>query len=415
VLSWNWKAAVPPELLRDAITPFVDCCVRIFGPNLHSVLLIGSGARGELSYRCGPKGELDMLSDVEFAVVTRRVSKRAEAEKLKQAAKEIEQHFGNRSPLFKVDFGVSFLRKFALTPPTFWCFEVKRQGKVLHGEDPRGQLPDVTLANLDLGNLRELILVRLWSMLLWVNEPCLWGRGSDYEKFILTFCYGRNLLDVLSIYLPHIGILEDGYARRDAALSKVGEDEFLDDHADLLRRAFLLKVKGEGTIGHEEAAAGFVAMYRTLADNLLYVHRPDRNGVVDRVPDRRAFRMTPIRRLRQFRIDLGVWRKYHGGRLRDLPRSLSADTRHLLIEILLSMHSALLPDEDSAALVAGARQGASTIMAVSPTAAGSGWQDEWLGLRDDLAAFMAHWFYARSTETLEDLTTTMKWRAADAG
>lgn len=415
MLSGSWNGALPPKLLHDVMTPFVECCARIFGPHLHSVLLIGSGARGELSYRFGPQGELDMLSDVEFAVVTRRVWKRAEAERLKKAAKEIERRFGNRSPLFKIDFGVSYLRKFSLTPPTFWCFEVKRQGKVLHGKDPRDRLPDVTLANLDLGNLRELILVRLWNMLLWVNEPCLRAYGSDYERFILKFCYTRNLLDVLSIYLPHVGVLEDGYAGRDDALARVGEDEFLDEHADLLNRAFLLKVRGEDTIGREEAAAGFVAMYRTLADDLLYVRRANRNGVVESVPDKGAFRMTPIRKLRQFKIDLGVWRKYHGGRLRDLPRSLSADTRYVLIETLLCMHSALLPDEDSAALVAGARQRASTIMEISSPGGQSGWQDEWLSLRYDLAGFMLHWFYARTSETMEDLTRTMTWRDGDAG
>jgi hypothetical protein len=78
----------------------------------------------------------------------------------------------------------------------------------------------VTLSNLDYGDLQELVMYRLWYLLLYTPKNVVLGCSSTYENSIAKYVHCRNALDILSIVLPFEGYLATGYQERMAIFEK---------------------------------------------------------------------------------------------------------------------------------------------------------------------------------------------------
>ena len=160
--------------------------------NIISILFIGSGSRNELSFKVN-NDDLDIFSDYEFVIVVNKMLSQSEFNILNKKFRELEKKWDIKSPLFYIDYGVSTLSKFKLTPPTLWAYEAKKLGVIVYGKDVRKDLVDVTLSSLDYGNLNELIIVRLWNMLVHMNNGFIKKENNKYEDFIIKFYYSRNI------------------------------------------------------------------------------------------------------------------------------------------------------------------------------------------------------------------------------
>jgi len=181
------------------------------------LLLLGSTSRGELSwYERG--GELDVFSDLEFYLLTKRPLHATEACALSAAKAHWHRRWSFPNPFFHIDI--------SLNPETvFWrkirfdrriaIFESISNAKVLIGADFDREPWLFGIGELDLGNTNELVLVRLWMQLLFTPISVVEGTACDYEWLIFRFALCRNILEVLTIFLPNVGILLPSYRQRE--------------------------------------------------------------------------------------------------------------------------------------------------------------------------------------------------------
>ncbi|MDH7486870.1 MAG: hypothetical protein QHJ81_11405 [Anaerolineae bacterium] len=256
-----------PRLVERYLTEVLEL---IDKAGVLSVILLGSTARGELSYRCDDD-RLDLLSDLEMVVVTEGRPAAAEAFYHRLEAWQRERRALN--PLFHVDVSFMPRRRFRrLTPLVRW-FEMRSTGRVLYGADILDEVPQVTPENLNRGQTRELVLTRLWNLLLYIPAAIVFNSWSEnvtlsaakglplsaakglplsaakglplmqpgdsslpsvaqndifmlqggplgyddcgeYERLIFTYVQCRNFLDVATILLPLEGVLLPGYRQR---------------------------------------------------------------------------------------------------------------------------------------------------------------------------------------------------------
>jgi len=179
------------------------------------VLLHGSTSRGELSVWRRRSGYLEIFSDYEFLVVAQSLTA-SQRTALSKSLTSVENTINACGPLNHID--VSFLTplRAGLLPRIVQTFEVKERGLPFHGEDMRPLLPNVTLYNLDLRELNDILLWRLWAILFYF--PMDWMLNRSLRQFdwrvrhVYVLC--RNNLDLLTWALPYEGILLSSFRER---------------------------------------------------------------------------------------------------------------------------------------------------------------------------------------------------------
>lgn len=181
-----------------------------------SVLLHGSTARGELTWWRDEEGQVRLGSDMEMYVVHRdpiEASARARADQALSALAD-EVNAGG-PPLFHVDVGFYTPGALGGHEPTFRCWDTRATGRVLLGDDVRELLPDLGPADIDLRQLNEVPIHRLWEMAFRVPAALVRGERCDDPPFAAVCA--RQALDLTTWLLPHAGILVPTFARRNAA------------------------------------------------------------------------------------------------------------------------------------------------------------------------------------------------------
>jgi hypothetical protein len=184
---------------------------------LSSVLalyLLGSAARNELSVLHHPDGSLEFFSDLEFLLVTDAPLTADQRRALDQALHEAERAVANPNPLFHIDLITRERARLKRFPPIVFTYELKQNAHLLHGDDLRAEIPEVTLANLDLRNTREILYKRLWAILLHLPRRFVEGAPSLAEQRVAGYVLARNALDLTTVLLPHAGTLLPTYRQR---------------------------------------------------------------------------------------------------------------------------------------------------------------------------------------------------------
>jgi len=192
-----------------------------------AVLLLGSAARGELAY-AELDGRLEVFSDYEFLVVTGRRLPARQRQRVAERLAGLEREFGQRNPLFHIDVIFRERHRLRTLPRIIFTYELKANGQVLHGEAVRPLLPEVTLANLDMRNTNEILIKRLWAILLHTPRRLLYGPLTHLEEMVWGYVLCRNALDLTTVLLPHCGVLLPSYGQRVKHLA---------EHYDQLRLA----------------------------------------------------------------------------------------------------------------------------------------------------------------------------------
>lgn len=202
--------AYPPPVIRqlEAVGELLEAEARP-----RAILLVGSAARGELAY-AEVNGRLEVFSDYELLVVTERRLPVQKRQRIAAQLAALEREFGQRNPLFHIDVLFRERRRLRTLPRIIFTHELKANAQVLRGEDVRLLLPEVTLANLDLRNANEILIKRLWAILLHTPRRLLRGPLSRLEEMVWGYVLCRNALDLTTVLLPHCSVLLPSYGQR---------------------------------------------------------------------------------------------------------------------------------------------------------------------------------------------------------
>ncbi|MCX7918587.1 MAG: hypothetical protein N3A72_03045 [bacterium] len=185
-----------------------------------SILLLGSTARGEFSYRIEPDGQISLWSDIELLAVSKRKPSNTERKRLFVQLAQLEKKWNKNSPLFHIDCSYISLRQVQQLPPLIRHYEAKKIGKTIFGTDIRSEIPEINCDNLDYRELAEVILWRLWAIALYVPRSWLItkpknGRtegNNNQELFNFVLC--RNSLDLTTYLLPWEKVLLSSFRER---------------------------------------------------------------------------------------------------------------------------------------------------------------------------------------------------------
>jgi predicted nucleotidyltransferase len=200
------------SLLRD-----VTAALAIDG--VRSVVLSGSGARGELIYAEAPHG-VRWFSDLDVTVVADSLpgAERAQIEKQVAVLEERQLAIGARTFHIDVDFASS--DSWRQPRQNFQAWETRDSGWVLYGEELRDQLE----VEVDSRTCVQSSLNRLWHLLLYLPENVLRGRPSDLDREVMHYILNRATLDFPLWLLLERGELVAGFAGRQQFLEQHGSD-----------------------------------------------------------------------------------------------------------------------------------------------------------------------------------------------
>jgi hypothetical protein len=216
---------------------------------VESVILTGSTSRGELSYQITGEG-LSLYSDYEIIVIAKKSVDKNDELRLSKCFGGLECNLSN-NPLFHIDF--SYINKRQLRNLPFYLkhYETYGNGVVIYGQDRLSLFPKITLKNLDFKDLNEILIWRLWSMLLYfpakIMQEQMQGTNEQTQK-IYKYVLCRNFLDLITWVLPIKGILRAGFRQRYLYL----KDNFNKLCDDLLVDERFLKLAEECMVGKFE-------------------------------------------------------------------------------------------------------------------------------------------------------------------
>ena len=201
-----------PAQIETQLASITNAIEAILKPK--SILLLGSTARGELSYRVGDRGQVECFSDYEFLIVTTTPPTSDQRQTLTARLEVIENQINNPNPLFHIDVIIRTYTRLHTLPPLIFTFEMKQNAQVRYGVDIRSEIPEVTLKNLDYRNTNEILYKRLWAILLHLPKRFIVGGLSQAERHVTGYVLCRNVLDITTVLLPSEQVLLPTYHQR---------------------------------------------------------------------------------------------------------------------------------------------------------------------------------------------------------
>ena len=173
-----------------------------------SILLLGSLSRGEGTWQATATGPR-MLSDIEYFTIYPNGFTDFSA--FTDFAKEVQREiFAEQdSSLFHIDN--TFLCRCSLPrmERRLLVYDAIRMGKTMVGEDCIHLLPDITVETIHLGDIRDVLTHRMFSVL---HYGLPMKREGDLEGY--RYSLAKNSLDLMTVVLVSHGMLESGFIRR---------------------------------------------------------------------------------------------------------------------------------------------------------------------------------------------------------
>ncbi len=244
------------------------------GVRPHSVLLHGSASRGELTWWRDAAGRVQLGSDIEMYVVGGAGSGGESWARAAAELREVEARVNREGPrLFHLDASLTTLHRLRRHPPTFRCWDVRATGRTIAGADVRGELPSLDAGSIDLRQLNEVPIHRLWEMVFRVPAALVRGAGSADDARTARYAWARQALDLTTWLLPHAGVMIPTFrarvrAWRTEAARPPLAGYFAPESAELLERSLEgklhLRFKQEPPELHSEVLEAFRAGLRML-------------------------------------------------------------------------------------------------------------------------------------------------------
>ncbi len=233
-----------------------------------SVILLGSLSRGE-----GTWVDDRILSDIEyFTVYPDGFNGFSEYENFcKNAADKIFSE--QNSTLFHIDN--TFVRKenLKVMERKLLTYDALKMGKCVVGEDCINLLGDITLENINLRDIKDILMHRVFSV-LYYGLPLKNSQKTDEYRY----CLAKNSLDLMTVLLVEKGILESGFINRLQKVKQLDIDENIKNYFE-----FCLSIKLSGEcefeFSIEEMENMFVSLVKMLKKNF---HIPIKNLIINK-------------------------------------------------------------------------------------------------------------------------------------
>jgi len=232
--------------------------------NIISIICIGSIARNEYSIFRTTNANL-LFSDLDLLIVLKNKFKLRPLVIKTTNNINIELRTKSfHSPFFEVTASVCSINDLKRLPRIFRNYETKESAKVIYGKNVLTIIPKIDIGNIDKIDLNRLLIERLYKQYVFNNQV----NKYIYKSFFLY----RNILEIPSILLPHIGILKSSYAER---VRSFGNSlsifykicPFINWNKIYKFIRYSMKIKIEPSI-----LKGNRIEYNLLLDNLLYIY-----------------------------------------------------------------------------------------------------------------------------------------------
>lgn len=244
------------KLIDDYFSALANYNDRRFGGRL-SVMLLGSLSRGEGTWEKSGSG-YRLLSDIEYFTV-HPDDFNAFSEFTVEAERIGKIIFGKQSDIFHIDN--SFISRSSLPrmERKLLTYDAKCFGKCVVGEDVVKLLPEMTLDNINLYDIRDILTHRAFSVLYYGIPMKKSGDISGY-----TYSLAKNSLDLMTVILAQHGILKSGFINREKEIEKLGIDEKIKSY---FRFCLAIKLceQPDKVFSAEEAKNMFIKIERELA------------------------------------------------------------------------------------------------------------------------------------------------------
>lgn len=173
-----------------------------------SVLLLGSLSRGEGTWQPTDTGAR-LLSDIEYFTIYPDGFDGLDAFTAFSKGVQREVFADQDSSLFHIDN--TFVRRGALPSMErkLLTYDALKMGKTMVGEDCVPLLPAITVENINLCDIRDILTHRVFSVLYYGLPMKREGDLSGYR-----YSLAKNSLDLMTVLLMSHGLLESGFVRR---------------------------------------------------------------------------------------------------------------------------------------------------------------------------------------------------------
>lgn len=225
-----------------------------------SVILLGSLSRGEGTWQSTDTG-VRMLSDIEyFTVYPDGFEGLADfADFSKEVQREV---FADQdSSLFHIDN--TFVRRESLSrmERKLLTYDATKMGKTVVGEDCLSLLPSITVENINLCDIRDILTHRVFSVL---HYGLPMKREGDMEGY--RYSLAKNSLDLMTVLLVSRGLLESGFVRRLEKIKTLPIDEQIKKY---FTYCLSIKLSAEccDTFTIEEMEQQFLALLKNLSQS----------------------------------------------------------------------------------------------------------------------------------------------------
>jgi hypothetical protein len=196
----------PPALAFPVESGLVRACRDTFGPTLRAVVLTGSLARNEASYKVRD-GKAVLQSDVEALVVLHDDATLPSRHSSRALCQLAQSYLADRGVDVEVSFSVVHGNYLRQLPPFIYSYELRACGVVLYGEPTiLSLIPDFSPAELSREDAWRLISNRLIEQM----EPVA-GEGSSSKARYRSI---KLCLDLAASMLVFHGRFEAGYRAR---------------------------------------------------------------------------------------------------------------------------------------------------------------------------------------------------------
>ena len=248
------------ELVRRAISGHRE---------VYAAVLMGSCSRGEECYCQAEDGELQLLSDYEFTVVTKgRGFPKAVDTALKKLNEELKAKL--QSPFFRLEWNYVWKYKLPFMDKRFIHFEMAEARFLICGnEKVFDLLPRINVKNLNYAELDSIINHRVYHVLR------DYSRVSEHRK---KYLIARNTLDILSVVLPYEGELICSYKKRIERLPALVTDRyFTGDLKSRLHCCLDMKMDDSSPFYEMTSADAMLSLFILDMDSL-HEYMRDRQG-----------------------------------------------------------------------------------------------------------------------------------------
>lgn len=184
-----------------------------------SVILLGSLSRGEGTWIKTESGDR-LVSDIEFFTVYDRDFRDFAGfdRAIREAA---EQVFSDQnSLLFHIDNTYVCRQSLGAMERKLLTYDAKQTGKTVVGSDAVCLLPQITIENINLWDIRDILTHRVFAVLYYGLPLKNAGEAAQYR-----YCLAKNSLDLMTVLLCSYGLLASGFANRLALVQTLPIEE----------------------------------------------------------------------------------------------------------------------------------------------------------------------------------------------